>query len=379
MDNQRDSLLGVFRTLYQWRKTIRNVCLVALAGSVVISLFLDNYYESTTICYPASPQLANPELLFGNTGQVTQYYGTDQDLDRIAEIANSNTLVDYMVHQFRLYEHYGIDSSSTDGPYKVRKRFRKLYTAEKDKHDALTISVEDTDPRMAASMANAARDKVDEMARALTREGQGRLLAAIEDNVRNKQADLLRLGDSLQLLQNRYGIYDPETQGEQLAGQLAIAESEVIKNRARLEVLEADPNIPRDTITFIKANLRAAEQQRRQLTTGSNLTAKDDESILTVRRFTEGLPLVSVVKDLHYQARKQLSFDLERYNQIKAVYNTSISAIHVVEPAEVPLRKSRPIRSLIVAVSVVAAFVFTLLAALIADAYRDVNWKQFLN
>jgi tyrosine-protein kinase Etk/Wzc len=376
--NQRDNLLSVLQTIYNWRITIRNVCLLALVGSVVISLFLSNYYRSTTICYPASPQLSNPELMFGNTGLATQYFGTDQDLDRIAEVANSNELADFMVKKFSLYEHYDIDSTSETGPDKVRKRFRKLYSAQKNKNDALEISVEDTDPDFAADMANAALERTDIVARNLTRTAQARMLKAFEDLMTSKQGELVHLGDTLRILQEKYGIYDPKTQGEQLAAQLAIAEAELIRHRARLEVLESDPNIPRDTITYIRANLRAAERQRTQLMAGkSGGSSNDGSALLTVAHFNEGLPKVSVFRDLHAQASKQLSFDIERYNQIKAVYNASISAIHVVERAEPALRKSSPIRSLIVGVSVLAAFIFTVLAAIIADTYRDVDWKQF--
>ena len=373
MEYQKDNLISVLRTLWQWRKAIRNVAIAAGVVAITVSLLLPNYYQSVTICYPASPKLSNPELLFGTAGQVTDYYGSDQDLDRLAEIANGNELIDYMVDRFKLYEHYDIDSTAKEGAYKVRKHFRKLYVAQKNKNDALEISVEDTDPKLAADMANAARDKMDETARQLNTQSQGRLLAAIQDNITRKQADLKVLGDSLRILQSFYGIYDPTAQGEQLAISMAETEADLIKFRAKIQVLEPNPNIPRDTIAYLKANLRAAEQLRHSLTQGGGLTAGETNQ-LTVDRFNNGLATVLVVKDLHFQARKQLSYDLERYNQIKAVFNTKISAVHVIEAAEPALRKSRPTRSLIVLGSVIGAVLLMGFAALLADAYRDIKW-----
>jgi tyrosine-protein kinase Etk/Wzc len=378
MEPQRDNLLSIIKTIVEWRKILRNVCLLALVGSVGISLLLDNYYRATTICYPASPQLANPELMFGNTGLATEYFGNDRDLDRIAEIANSNELVDHLVNKFSLYSHYEIDSTGDDGAYKVRKRFRKLYVAQKNSNDALEISVEDTDPKLAADLANTALNWVDSIARSMTRVPQGRIMLAFEDNIGRKRTELDHLGDTLRRLQDRYGIYDPKTQGEQLAEQLARAESDLIKNKARLEALEGDPSIPRDTIAYLKANVSAADRIRRQLMSGGAASGNSDASLLTVQNFNEGLAPVSVVRDLHSQGSKQLSFDVERYNQIKAAYNSRVSAVHVVERAEPPLRKHRPVRSLIVIASLVAAFVFTLLAAVIADTYREVDWKNIL-
>jgi tyrosine-protein kinase Etk/Wzc len=370
MEN-RDNLLGVLQTIFRWRKTILTVSLLALVGSIAVSLLLENYYEAKTIFYPASPQLANPELMFGNTGQVTDYYGSDRDLDRLAEIATSKEVEDYMVQRFHLYDHYYIDSTAKDGPYKVRQRFRSLYRAQKNKNDAVELNIEDTDPQRAADMANAARDKINEIGERLTKSSQARLLAAFEENIKRKKAELDLLGDSIQWTQEFFGIYNAGTQGEQIAEQMATAESEIIRNRARLDILEKNPLIPRDTIAYIRANLNAYEQQRRQLTSKELSTEN-----MTLKRLNEGLPQIAILQDLHFQSRKQLSYDLERYNQILAVYNTEIPALLVVEAAEAPLIKSRPKRSLIVIGSLVAALLFTVLAALIADAYREIRWRD---
>jgi hypothetical protein len=177
-------------------------------------------------------------------------------------------------------------------------------------------------------------------------------------------------------MQAFYGIYDPTAQGEQLAKSSATAEANAVGLRAKLEILESNPNIPRDTIAYLKANLRAAEQQRSFLTKGIKNNSDDTPNALTVSRFSDGLASVLVLKDLHFQARKQLSYDLERYTQIKAVYNTKISAIHVLEEGEPALRKSRPMRSLIVIGSVIAAFLLMVMAALIADTYKDIRIRD---
>lgn len=369
--SNRDNLLGVFSSIYRWRKAIWNICLITLIGSIVITLLLDNYYKATTIFYPASPELANPELIFGYTSKVTDYFGSDRDLDRLVEISVSNEVVDYMVSKFRLYDHYDIDSTSKEGPHKVRKRFRKLYSVLKNRNDAIELSIEDTDPQLAAAMANAARDKINAIGQRLIKNSQATLLATFEDNMTRKRTELAILGDSLNTLKKFYNIYDAGSQGGQLAQNLTKAESEIIRGRARLEILENNPLIPQDTIQYIKADVRAYERELARLTSPN---VKDDR--LNLERFNEGLPKVSILGDLHFQGRKQLSYDLERYNQIMAAYKTDIPALQLVEIAETPRIKSRPGRTVIVLASVVAAFFFSILGALIADAYKDINWRE---
>lgn len=369
--NNRDNLLGVLGTIYRWRKALRNACLLALVGSIGIALWLDNYYKATTIFYPSNQDLSKPEQIFGTMTKVTEYFGTDKDVDRLLEIAASNELVDYMVSRFGLFKHYDLDSTGHEARHWVRLEFRSLYVVQKNRNDAIELTIEDTDPQLASDMANAAREKVDEIAQRLTKNNQARLLTSFDSNIKRKTTELARLSDSMSIIQARYNIYSGGMQGEQLSEQLTQAESDIARNRARLEVLDGNPLIPLDTIQYIKANLRGAERQRQLL-----LASNPKNGNLSIRDFNDGLPKVFIASDLHFQARKQLSYDLERYNQILAAYNTNIPAVQVVEIAEPPVMKERPRRSMIVIGAVMAAFLFTLFAAFLADAYRDVNWKE---
>lgn len=372
--SNRDNLLGVLGTIYRWRKAIRNTCLLALIGSVGIALWMDNYYKSTTIFYPSNQDLSKPELIFGAMVKVTEYFGTDKDVDRILEIAASNEVVDYMLNRFNLFQHYDIDSSSQEGRFWARLKFRELYVVQKNRNDAIELSIEDTDPKLAADMANAAREKIDEIAQRLTKNNQAQLIASFDANIKRKTAELIRLGDSLRNVQAQYNIYAGGEQGEQLSEQLTRAEEDIARNRARLEVLDGNPVIPLDTIEYIKANLRGAMRQRQML-----LAHSPKGGNLSIRDYNEGIGRVSIANDLHNQARKQLGFDLERYNQILAAQATDMKALQTVEIAEPALMKIRPRRSMIVIGAVAAAFLFTLFAAFLADAYRDVNWKELGN
>lgn len=369
----RDNLLGLIGTIYRWRKAIRNVCALALIGSVAFALWLPNYYQASTVFYPASPEVSKPELIFGSSSKMIEYFGTDKDLDRLLEVANSAEVVDYIVSRFGLYKHYDIDSASQEGLFWVRETFRSHYAVQKNKNDALELSIEDTDPQLAADMANAAREKINELSQRLVKKTQGTLLASFEENIKAKQVELNMLADSLRYLQAKYGIYSVGEQGDVLTNELITAQGEIVRSRARLEVLNNNPLIPRDTIEYIKANLRAYEKNLQSL----NGQGKSSDNF-SAQNFNQGQPLVATMLDLHFQARRQMSYDLERYHQIRAAYNSNIPAIQLVSAAERPIMKNRPKRSMIVIASTVAAFLFTLLAALLADAYKEVNWKQTL-
>ena len=81
--SNNNNLLDVIKTLFRWQREILTVCLIALVGSVVISLLLPVYYEAKTAFLAASPDQAKPEMLYGKVSFEPQYYGNENDIDQI--------------------------------------------------------------------------------------------------------------------------------------------------------------------------------------------------------------------------------------------------------------------------------------------------------
>jgi uncharacterized protein involved in exopolysaccharide biosynthesis len=363
MKENNDNLLDVLRTLFRWKRQIIGIVLAAGIGTAIISLFLPNYYKGVTVFLAVSPDQAKPEALFGDGQVLTEYFGNENDIDRLLTIAQSGELLNFMVDSFRLFRHYEIDSTQKRADFKVRTKFLSLYEIEKTKRDALELSIEDKDPELSAQMANTARRKIAEMARRLIREGQLRTIESYQENIRNKEELLRVLGDSLISKRKRYGIYNIAGQSEALTTQISQAEALLISNQARLEALKNSQGVPRDTIVQLQAKVKGYEKSF------ENLADR-------VERFNEGMAEVGTFDRQYIEANATLSEDKERLKQTLSVYNSDIPSIVVVEEAEVPLIKSRPKRSIIVIGAAFIAFIFTVIGILILDTYRDVDWKS---
>ena len=362
MENQ-NSLLGVIETLYKWRKQIMITTLIAAVGSSVIVLLVPVYYKSTTIFYAASPDLAAPEPLFGKTNESMEYYGDDEDIDRIMTIANSSEMATFLINAYNLYEHYGIDTTNYKAKYYVREKLSKLYEVKKTKFDAIELSVEDTDQGIAMEMANAAQDKIDRIAQRLIKASQMKQLETMEAHILEKEQDLNKLNDSLEIVRARYGVYNTETQSELLATLLAKAQAKLASERARLSAMRNSGTARQDTLANIRARVNSYTEQVASLQG-------------TMDKFNEGMALVDVLAEVHLKASEQLGKDKQRYEQIKSSHGSYFPAIHLVEPAEVPIIKSRPKRTLIVAATTLAAFLLSIIGVLLLDAYRQTDWKE---
>lgn len=362
MENQ-NSLLGVIETLYKWRKQIIVTTLIAAIGSSIIVLLIPVYYKSTTIFYAASPDLASPEPLFGKTNESMEYYGDDEDIDRIMTIANSSEMATFLINAYNLYEHYGIDTTNYKAKYYVREKLSKLYEVKKTKFDAIELSVEDTDQGIAMEMANAAQDKIDRIAQRLIKASQFKQLETMEAHILEKENALNRIGDSLEIVRAKFGVYNTETQSELLATLLAKSEANLASERARLQSYKNSGSARRDTLANIQARIDAYKEQ------AASLQAK-------MNKFNEGMAIVDVLAEVHKEASEQLGKDKQRYEQIKSAHGSYFPAIHLVEPAEVPIIKSRPKRTLLVAATTLAAFLLSVIGVLLLDAYRQTDWKQ---
>lgn len=364
--NQNDNLLGVVEVLLKRKKAILYVCGTVFLGSIIISLLLPVYYRSSTIFYAASPDLANPDKMFGGGNSDTYYYGSGEDIDRLLTIASSNELVEFLVREFDLYEHYDIDPSGAKAPYKVQEQFMDLYEVQKTKFDAIELSVEDQNKVMAAAIANAARMKLESIATRLLKQSQERQLKTYEGNIAASELTLRQLGDSLAVLRQQYGIYNSDVQGEILATLLAGSRSKLVGLRGKYESLKANPRTPRDTLMYVLANQKAAEDQVEKLT--------ED-----VEKFNQGVSVVDILSDQHEKARYQLSWDKERYKHLQAAYVSEVPVIHLVEQAPVPIVKHRPKRAVLVIASTLAAVLFCVIGILVFENYRDVDWRSLAN
>ncbi len=332
--SQPETLVDVIAVLWKWRYKILGVTFIAIIGAIVISLFLANYYKATTSFYAASEDLGKP-IPIGEIDRNIRYYGTDTDVDRLLTIANSSDIKTNLIKEFDLYTHYEIDPDSKNAEHKINLKLAKLYNITKTKFDAIELSVEDTNPELAARIANSARDKINDWAQKTVKNSQLKLLESFESKITKNENLLQVLGDSLTQLKKKYSVYDLENQTQVLLEQLSLAKSKGQSRRA--QALEAE-----------------------------------------IQNYNNGFSAVSSISAEHEAFSTQLGIDKEKYRQLKSSYDSPFNALIIMEPASIPLVKSRPKRSIYVLGSALFAFLLSALASLVIDASKNVNWKEAL-
>ncbi len=361
MDN-RENLIGILGVLLRWKKPIFWLCVIAGIAAVITTLLLPNYYKSTTVYYVASTDLAMPEPV-GNRLKEKSLYGTSDDIDRNMTIAQSNEIANYVVDKYNLYEHYDIDTTDRKAAVKVREEFRDLYNVLKTKHDAIELSIEDTDKELAARMINDIREKIVALSRQFLKEGFQQQIVTYETNINTKSQELQVMQDTLQSLRNKYQIYNAFAQSEFISSLLATAQSNLSKSEAKLKKLKSIPSIPRDTINLLMAQVEGFREEVKSNKTSLNL-------------LNQGMSIIVSKEEAFEDAVEQLSLDQQRYKQLKSAATAEPTILFLVENGTVALDKSRPKRSIICIAAVLITLFLGLIAVLLIEQYRTVDWQK---
>jgi len=354
------SLIDVVSIIYKNRKKIIIASLVAGLVSAAVSLLLPNYYQSTTVFYPASSDLAKP-MLVGNEQINRNYYGDGKDIDRLLSIAHSTQMANYLINNFKLYEHYDIDSTNKRGPAQMMTKLFKLYKPIKSKYDAIELSVEDVDRELAARMANGAREKISHLSQKVIKDSQKRLLESYDENITEQEQELSIISDSLNRMMAKYEIYDATSQGSTYGELLPNAESKMIKSKSKLEAY-IKTGI-QDSIVKMRVNADAYKSQFENLKKRISL-------------FNDGYTTVLYLAKEQDMIAKQLTIDKAKHALLKSTYDSPFASIHLVQEAEVSQIKSRPKRSLIVIGITVITGLLSILYVLLLNQFKSQGWRE---
>ncbi|THH39855.1 GumC domain-containing protein [Neolewinella litorea] len=352
-------LLGVLRTLWQWRRAILFTTAAGAVVAIIISLLLPVYYTGYTSFVAISPEQVSIESTFGTAGARIQFYGTGDDIDRLLSIAESNEVIDYMIDTFNLYGVYDIDSTNRKGPVRVVEEFQRRYAVERTPRDIIELTVEDRDPARAAQMANAARERINEVNLRLIRATHGRNASGLQQEAEGSQRRLDELNKRLSELRETSGIYNTEAQSEALATAASKLDQQIAGTQARLTAFR-EMGV-RDSIAKLTVDLTGLRQTRGALT---DQLAKLNASIGQIDNLEEE----------RLQANESLSESRTRLKQYQSILDGDRRTLEVIEAARTPLVKSSPIRWLIVVATTVLTFLCAVIGVLLLESGRQYDW-----
>ncbi len=192
MNNNNDynfNSMDIIRFMFKHKWPIIIITLIAAIASVVVSLLLDEKYKSYVILYPktqvsVSHALTTSELL--DPDDHIMNFGDEEDTEQLIQTLYSEEIRNTIIEKFDLYHHYNIDHSDAYPLTKLHKEFTDNIRFRRTEYQAVEIEVMDTDPQMAADIANEIASLLDKTLNSMQKEVAVEILKVVQ-----KEHDLL--------------------------------------------------------------------------------------------------------------------------------------------------------------------------------------------
>ena len=224
---------SLFVLLYKWRKKILTISFVAAIIASVVSLFITNKYKSDVILFPTM-NLSTGKALLNEYNDFLEI-GEEDELEHMMQILQSNDIKQRVVTKFDLINHYDIDTSKEKYYADLMKKYDEHVEFGITKYSSIRIAVLDKDPKMAADIANEIASLIDtvmnNLQKGMAEQGYKSLLKDSEFVL----SEIKILEDSIAKIR-AFGVNDYESQSEVLNEQWAVAK--IANNQSASKAIE---------------------------------------------------------------------------------------------------------------------------------------------
>ena len=316
---------GIVYFMRIWRAVLLTTSGLAFLTSLIFSFLIEDKYKSSVVLFPSTTSSISRALLNDENYKEKDFleFGEEEEAEQMIQILNSDDIKHHIINKFDLMNHYGINPESEFKQTQLYKEYKNNIDFFRTKFMSVEIEVLDTDPQMAADIANEIAGMVDSVKNKMLKRVALQAFTIVEKEYKTLVSEINKMEDTLNYIRSM-GVQDYETQVEVLSDQYGAA--------------------------LVKNNNVAAQKLKNKLDTLSKYGGK----------------YLSLVQQLEYE-REKLSDMREIYAEARVNAESTIDQKFIVNRAYKAEKPSYPIRWLIVTVSTIATFLFTMIILILLD------------
>ncbi|MCU1284834.1 MAG: Tyrosine-protein kinase Wzc [Acidobacteriales bacterium] len=363
--------------LWRQRGFLWRVIWMTAMASTIVALLIPRRYQSTAKLVPG--ETSNTSLTAsllsrvsgvgggGGTGGASAGMGLDAagllGLKTpgafYVEILHSRTVQERLINKFDLRTHYNKKYYED-----TRKKLSRYTDVDEDKKSGvITLSVTDTDKELAAVMVRAYVDEMNRVAAGLNTSAAHREREFLEQRLYTAKQDLDQAVMRMSQFSSKHTIMDVQQQGKAMMEAAAKLQGELIASESELKGLEqiySDDNI---RVLSLRARVRELQAQLTKMIgnyTDPSAAGAESQAAGSYPSIRTLPALGYSYADLYRQAKIQESvFDFltHQYELARIQEARELPVIRVMDEGNVPEKKVSPSRSLIIALSLLTAFV----------------------
>lgn len=319
--------------------------IVTIATGIYAFTQMPNYYKAKAVILPArkaggvldniSSGIASSLKDIG----LSKLHGGGEEGYSPLTLLTSREVMEKLIRQFDFIHVYK-DSTMAE----ALENFSQNLDGELGEEGNFIISFEDTDPKRAAAVANAAIIGINEVNSRMAKEEAVHNLTYAEERYKENVADLDTAETALVVFQRKYGVFSLPDQAK--AEVTAIAELEQEKVIAQIQLRNAEQMFGANAseVATYKSTIEQITSKLGEMQAG--LDSKVNSFVPTNIMPDVAIQYLRLMREVEIQSKLK-AFLLPSYEQSKLDENRNLYGFVTLDSAVAPIHKSRPKRSVI--------------------------------
>lgn len=303
--------------LSAWKYILAATIIAGISVAIVSAPFIVKpKYKSEVIVYPPGTNSAKIFI------ERDPRFGGDKEIDEHIQILQSAKLRDSIIAKYNLVHHYGIDTTGDTKTYKLYKEYTDNIKIDRTRYNSIIVTVYDTDPKMAASIANDVIEIGDKVKNEIIRTNLMQIFHSIEREFKQKAVAL-----------------DGLAQKVNMAAGITIAEGAKIASRNNTDILRQQATI---------------------------------QSYLKIYTEQNNMDLAKLVQE-YLNLMEGYFLQQQNYLQAFTNANSEVPSCYIISPAEVSYKKAYPPRTLLTLAGMACGFCMAWFAVILRYRFKHLS------
>jgi len=368
----------ILQTLIRWRKFILLSGLGAAAIMAAIGFLLPSWYTATTSVFPPETK-SGMSPLYADLVQNLQLptFGPAAIGARPStiyiDVMRSRRVGERIIEEFDLYDLYG--TTVAGDAHEALDSHTSFNLLE---NGLLKISYEDRDPKRAAAVANRYVELLDRFNRQLNITRASKTRQFVEGQLKEQSEEMKKAEQALADFQTRTQALDLDEQIRATIEMVATLTADAISLEVELEILAQYAS--KNSQEYIRKK-KEYDEKTEQLRKLKIQSARSEDDFL--RSFFPAFDQVPQVALEFARRTRQVKIEQTVYEMLVKEYERSrieeardTPTVQILDPAQVPERRSRPRRKILLVIGAVLGIGWSSLVALLMTLWREDRGKS---
>lgn len=340
---------------------------VLIAMAAVVLLLLPNQFKAKAVIMPPQQQSSSAALL-GSLGALagatSGLAGLKSPGELYVGMLGSNSILDPIIAKHDLKKYMDVESLT-----EARVKLKDKTTITSGKDGLISIEVEDTDPVKAASIANDYITFLDKLNRRIAITSAARERVFFEQKIQEAKANLAKAESDMEKFQRETGFVYVDKQFDSALQAVAEINAKIATKKYEIASLSAALADGNPMLVRARAELVQLELQLK------NVNESVYDSNYTKSQIPEKIgKYYNLLRELKYQ--EQVYAELSKQLEVSRLQEAKdFSLVQVLDKAQVPDKKSGPMRAVFLVISSVMIFLTALVIVILRDI-ASVNLRK---